>query len=102
MTFSNLLCEMLHQTTARCAGLRRWPWRRPRNQHLEHRSRRPRQLLLEGLEDRTVPSTILWTNRGVTNGADNDRFNDVFGANAEAARRVADAVLRSWQNMILS
>src|SRR5688572_24136826 len=57
---------------------------------------------LEPLEDRTLLSTILWENRGVTSGIDNDGFNTVFGANAELARRVVDAALSDWQEAITS
>ncbi|HVK07343.1 MAG TPA: hypothetical protein VM597_01065 [Gemmataceae bacterium] len=53
---------------------------------------RPR---LETLEDRTVPSNIIWQNRG------DDRFDDVFGANAELARRVVDAAILDWEGVIL-
>src|SRR5262249_7599876 len=60
-------------------------------------SRRPE---LEGLEDRTLLSSIVWDNRGVTSGPNNDRFNDVFGGNANLARNVVDAVLLDWQNII--
>ena len=59
-----------------------------------------RQLFLESLEDRLVPSTITWTNRGVTTGDNNDRFNDVFGSNAEPARRVIDAAITSWTRVV--
>ena len=61
-----------------------------------------RRLEVEALEERVVPSTILWTNRGMTSGANNDRFDAVFGDRAEIARRVVDAAILSWQNVIQS
>jgi hypothetical protein len=68
---------------------------------LEHargtaRAHRP---ALEVLEDRTVPSTILWTNRG-SYLSDSDHFNAVFGSRATAARAVVDAAIAAWQNVI--
>jgi hypothetical protein len=57
--------------------------------------------VLEVLEDRTVPSTILWTNRGTATN-DSDGFNGVFGANAEAARNVVARALLDWQLVIVS
>jgi hypothetical protein len=45
---------------------------------------------------------IIWVNRGVTSGINNDRFNDVFGANALAARAVVDAVIDAWERVISS
>jgi hypothetical protein len=59
------------------------------------------RLNLEVLEDRTLLSTIAWTNRGNAY-ADTDSFNAVFGANAPTARAVVDAVLQLWQNTITS
>lgn len=56
---------------------------------------------LEALEDRTVPSTIVWTNRGGP-GNDSDLFGAAFGANANAARGVIDAVLDHWERIIPS
>lgn len=46
--------------------------------------------------------SIVWSNRGQTSGSSNDRFNDVFGANAAAARAVVDAALADWANVITS
>src|SRR5262249_49881476 len=71
-----------------------FPRRRPRSCH--GRLLRP---ACEPLEDRTVPSTILWTNRGSA-AADTDGFNAVYGTRADAARAVADAAVRAWQNVI--
>lgn len=56
---------------------------------------RPRLL---NLEDRTVPSTITWTNRGQAS----DRFDSTFGANANLARGVIDATLTSWTRVLTS
>jgi hypothetical protein len=53
----------------------------------------------ERLEDRTVPSTFVWTNRG-NSILDSDGFNAVFAGNAATARAVVDAALSSWQNII--
>ncbi len=43
---------------------------------------------------------IVWTNRGVTSGTNNDRFNDVFGVNANIARAVMDAAINMWARTI--
>jgi hypothetical protein len=48
------------------------------------------------LEDRVVPSTITWDNRGQTS----DGFAAVFGANANLARFDVDNALYDWQNLI--
>ncbi len=56
---------------------------------------RPRLICLE---DRTVPSTITWTNRGQAS----DRFDSTFGANANLARGVIDATLTSWTRVLTS
>ncbi len=48
------------------------------------------------LEDRVVPSTITWDNRGQTS----DGFAAVFGANANVARSDVDAALADWANLI--
>jgi hypothetical protein len=50
---------------------------------------------LEVLEDRVVPATIAWMNRG---GADN--FAAVFGGNANLARSVVDTAISEWQTTI--
>jgi len=55
-----------------------------------------RRLELERLEDRMVLSTIVWTNRGLAS----DRFDEVFGARAQAARGVVDAAINTWQRVI--
>ncbi len=65
------------------------------------KERRRFQPALETLEDRTVPSTILWTNKGDANN-DRDGFNSVFGSNAAVARNVVDYALLSWQSVISS
>jgi hypothetical protein len=54
---------------------------------------------LDSLEDRTLPSTIVWANRGGL-GSDTDNFNAVFGSQATAARAEVDAALLYWQNAI--
>jgi hypothetical protein len=62
------------------------------------RRRRPPSacLSLQPLEDRTVPSTITWTNRGQSS----DHFDDVFGANAPVARSVVDTAIKEWSDVI--
>src|SRR5262249_23752098 len=57
--------------------------------------------VVEVLEDRLVPSTIEWVNRGSAQN-DSDGFNGVFGNNAEVARNVVAAALKSWQDVIVS
>jgi hypothetical protein len=56
---------------------------------------------LEPLEERALPSTILWTNRG-NDFSDADNFNAVFGLRADQARAVVDAALGAWQAIIPS
>jgi hypothetical protein len=58
--------------------------------------RKPRPLLLECLEDRTVLSTINWVNRGLSS----DNFAAVFGGNAATARSVVDTAISEWSNVI--
>lgn len=53
---------------------------------------------VERLEERLLLSNLVWTNRGQPS----DKFADVFGANAEGARRVVDAVLRSWGTVLVN
>jgi len=72
------------------------PRSRPRRGRPPNRSR-PR---LESLEDRTAPSVITWTNRGVTSGPNDDDFNEVFGAGAGLARSVVDAAINEWSSVI--
>jgi hypothetical protein len=58
-------------------------------------SRRPE---LEQLEDRTVPSTISWSNRGQAS----DGFAAAFGAHAAAARTAVDAAIDAWERTIVN
>ena len=53
---------------------------------------------VEGLEDRAVPSSMVWANRG----QESDRFAAVFGDRAEAARKVVDYCLNSWGKVIVN
>jgi hypothetical protein len=64
---------------------------------------RPRRarLRIESLEDRTLPSTIVWANRGGA-ASDTDNLNAVFGANAATARAVVDAAIQAWETVIVS
>ncbi len=63
---------------------------------------RPR-LAVETLEARDVPSALTWSNRGQTSAdPDPDRFADVFGANAPAARKVVDSVLATWSKVLVT
>lgn len=48
----------------------------------------------------STAASIVWVNRGVTTGTNNDRFNDIFGASAEAARRVVDQALIDAARMV--
>jgi len=70
------------------------------DQSLETKGHPRRQsFLLEPLESRLLLSadaTIVWVNRGDAS----DNFNDVFGANAAAARAVIDAAIDSWNSVI--
>src|SRR5262249_45147738 len=75
--------------------------RKRRSNSVSVRSRRRLRFALERLEDRLVPSTILWTNRGSAT-SDSDGFNNVFGTSAETARGVVAAALRAWQDVIES
>ena len=74
-------------------------FRRPK----KTRSERPYgcQLGFEPLEERQLLS-ISWTNRGVTTGDDNDRFDLVFGDKAAAARNVVEASIDFWERSINS
>ncbi|WP_254513437.1 calcium-binding protein [Anatilimnocola floriformis] len=56
---------------------------------------RPR---VEQLESRDLLANLVWANRGQAS----DRFAEVFGANAEGARRVVDAVLASWATVLVN
>ncbi len=53
---------------------------------------------VEALEDRAVPSNMVWANRGQAS----DRFAAVFGDRAEAARKVVDYSLASWGKVIVN
>src|SRR5262245_43100578 len=60
----------------------------------------PVNAAVESLEGRRLLSTINWTNRGVTSGANDDRFDDVFGSSAETARQVIDGAIDYWERSI--
>jgi hypothetical protein len=80
----------------------RW-WRGGKGKAIESKARGGRTWRfypkLDLLEDRTLPSTIVWANRGGL-GSDTDNFNAVFGSQATAARAEVDAALSYWQNAI--
>lgn len=86
------------------------PWLRSVRSRLRKSNRRvrrssskanqPLRNRLEALEDRTLLSTITWTNRGNALN-DTDLFNETFGANATSARLVVDAVLQQWEDIIV-
>src|SRR5262249_45748841 len=77
------------------------PKRQRRTGNAKPAQQRPKQFrpVLEALEDRVVPSTINWSNRGTANN-DSDGFNGVFGPNAETARIAARGALDLWQRVI--
>lgn len=64
------------------------------------RSIRPRHstLRVEELESRCLLANLVWANRGQAS----DRFATIFGDQAEAARRVVDAVLTSWSSVLVN
>src|SRR6516162_5247136 len=86
--------SLLKSFTSLPKSLRRLGQRRPTPS-----SRRRPRLELEALENRLVPSTIHWQNRGSPT-SDDDGFNAAFGASAQTARADVDAALRSWANTI--
>ena len=94
MSIQNLFKSLISTSTRPVAS------RQPRS-----KSRMPRRSayhpVLETLEDRTLLSTIVWTNRGSAVN-DSDGFNGVFGGNAALARNVVDYSLLSWQSVITS
>jgi hypothetical protein len=77
----------------------RWRFSSPNPGHSLANRHRARPVM-EVLETREVPSTILWTNRGSISN-DSDGFNAVFGGQASAARAVIDSALATWQNLIV-
>lgn len=74
-----------------------------RRLHGSRRRRLTRGLLfqhrptVELLEDRTLLS-IVWANRGQSG----DRFDELFGSKASAARQVVDAVIDAWNATIIN
>jgi hypothetical protein len=80
----------------------RW-WRRAKKKAIQSKARGGRTYRfypkLDSLEDRTLPSTIVWSNRGGP-VSDTDNFNAVFGSQATAARAEVDAALSYWQNAL--
>ncbi|HET6575770.1 MAG TPA: calcium-binding protein [Fimbriiglobus sp.] len=84
MTLSDCLAR-LHKSLLTGDPRRRAPERR-------------RPLAVEPLEDRTVPSSIVWVNRGQAS----DNFDTAFGAGApaDAARAVIDAAIDAWNRVV--
>ncbi len=56
--------------------------------------------LSSNTESTAEVAPIVWVNRGITSGADDDRFDDVFGVNAGTARAVMDAAINMWARVI--
>jgi hypothetical protein len=84
MLLTNVLRRVLGRSTA------------PRRPHTSRKPARSARLRLETLEDRLVPSTITWTNRGQAS----DNFAAVFGSDAALARSVVDTGIREWTSVI--
>jgi hypothetical protein len=74
-------------------GARLWASRRVRRRLKKTRP----ALWMEQLEDRIVPVTINWVGEGTAA----DGFDAAFGAQAGAARKVVDAAIHDWKNVIL-
>lgn len=72
-----------------------WRWGTFRRAAVSRARFRPQ---VDALEDRSVPSNLVWTNRGEAD----DRFTEVFGGRAEDARRVVDYCLASWGKVIVN
>jgi hypothetical protein len=83
-------------------------WSKKTSRHHWTKPRAPRRNAfrpqLELLEDRVVPSHILWTNRGsgTDKAHDFDKFSTVFGTRADLARNVIATAIQSWQTTINS
>src|SRR5688572_21369229 len=45
---------------------------------------------------------IIWVNENTTSGLNDNRFDDVFGANANKAKAVVNAVIDAWERVITS
>lgn len=56
------------------------------------------RLRFEELERRDLLANLVWTNRGQAS----DRFGEIFGAQADGARRVVDAVLAAWSTVLVN
>src|SRR5258708_5150713 len=90
MSLKNLH-KWLSRKSATAQQQRRKGSAKPRRRHF-----RP---VLETLEDRRVLSTIQWVNRN-SDGLYGNGFTNLFGADAELAKRDVDAALLAWQNVI--
>src|SRR5262249_34611900 len=78
---------------SRMFGLVNWLRKTTLAQSQKPRAKGKRRLALESLEDRVVPSTINWVNRGMVS----DNFDTAFGSNAALARQVVDTAINEWQ-----
>src|ERR1051326_4706483 len=56
---------------------------------------------LERLEDRTLPSAIVWVNEG-TGTNDSDAFRVAFGPKDSLARIVVESAIKVWQDDIVN
>jgi hypothetical protein len=55
------------------------------------------------LEQRTLLSTIVWTNKGTGAGVgDTDDFNLIYGANATTARGIVQRAIDDWERVIVN
>ena len=88
--------------TARGSGTRGSLFQRNQRRSFRHPAK-PAQVAVapwmscEVLEERRLLSTINWVNRGDAT----DQFDEVFGANDDAARAVVDAALDAWEQLIV-
>lgn len=70
------------------------------DRHSQRPDRHSRPLTVEQVEQRTMLSTIVWTNRGDAG----DNFDALFGAGAPAqsARAAVDAAIDAWNRVVVN